>query len=54
MTQQDSYRMIEGRARLAGIRAGIGNDSPRASRITDHLKKWRWLGRAPQDGKSRR
>jgi hypothetical protein len=44
MTQQNAYRMIERRARLAGIRAGIGNDSLRASGITDYLKRWRWPG----------
>ena len=38
MTQQDAYRMIERRARQAGIKTKIGNHSLRATGITDYLK----------------
>ena len=38
MTQQDGYRMIERRAKQAGIKTQIGNHSLRATGITDYLK----------------
>jgi site-specific recombinase XerD len=38
MRQQDAYRMIERRARQAGIKTKIGNHSLRATGITDYLK----------------
>jgi site-specific recombinase XerD len=38
MTQQDGYRMIQRRARQAGIKTRIGNHSMRATGITDYLK----------------
>lgn len=38
MTQQDAYRMIERRAKQAGIKTRIGNHSMRATGITDYLK----------------
>ena len=38
MTQQDGYRMIQRRARKAGIKTRIGNHSMRATGITDYLK----------------
>ncbi len=38
MTQPDAYRMIERRARQAGIKTKIGNHSLRATGITDYLK----------------
>lgn len=38
MTQADAYRMIERRARAAGIKTKIGNHSLRATGITDYLK----------------
>jgi integrase/recombinase XerD len=38
MAQQDGYRMIERRARQAGIKTKIGNHSLRATGITDYLK----------------
>jgi site-specific recombinase XerD len=38
MTQPDAYRMIERRARSAGIKTKIGNHSLRATGITDYLK----------------
>jgi site-specific recombinase XerD len=38
MTQQDGYRMIQRRARHAGIKTRIGNHSMRATGITDCLK----------------
>jgi len=38
MTQQDAYRMIQRRARKAGIKTRIGNHSMRATGITDYLK----------------
>jgi site-specific recombinase XerD len=38
MTQQDGYRMIQRRARNAGIKTRIGNHSLRATGITDYLK----------------
>jgi site-specific recombinase XerD len=38
MTQSDAYRMIERRARAAGIKTKIGNHSLRATGITDYLK----------------
>lgn len=38
MRQQDGYRMIQRRARQAGIKTRIGNHSMRATGITDYLK----------------
>jgi integrase/recombinase XerD len=38
MAQPDAYRMIERRARQAGIKTKIGNHSLRATGITDYLK----------------
>lgn len=38
MTQPDAYRMIQRRARTAGIKTKIGNHSLRATGITDYLK----------------
>jgi integrase len=38
MTPPDAYRMIERRARTAGIKTKIGNHSLRATGITDYLK----------------
>jgi site-specific recombinase XerD len=38
LTQPDAYRMIERRARAAGIKTKIGNHSLRATGITDYLK----------------
>jgi site-specific recombinase XerD len=38
MSQPDAYRMIQRRARSAGIRTKIGNHSLRATGITDYLK----------------
>ena len=38
MTQADAYRMIQRRARAAGIKTKIGNHSLRATGITDYLK----------------
>ena len=37
MTQADAYRMIERRARAAGIKTKVGNHSLRATGITDYL-----------------
>lgn len=38
MAQQDAYRMIQRRARQAGIQTKIGNHAMRATGITDYLK----------------
>jgi integrase len=38
MTQQDAYRMIQRRAKRAGIETRVGNHSMRATGITDYLK----------------
>ncbi len=38
MTQPDAYRMVQRRARAAGIETKIGNHSLRATGITDYLK----------------
>ena len=38
LTQQDTYRLIERRAKQAGIKTRIGNHSMRATGITDYLK----------------
>jgi integrase len=38
MTQPDAYRMIQRRAKAAGIETKIGNHSLRATGITDYLK----------------
>jgi site-specific recombinase XerD len=48
MTQQDAYRMIERRARQAGIKTKIGNHSMRATGITDYLKHEGTLENAQQ------
>jgi site-specific recombinase XerD len=39
MCQQDAYRMIQRRARAAGIKTRIGNHTFRATGITTYLKK---------------
>jgi site-specific recombinase XerD len=44
--QPDAYRMIERRARQAGIKTQIGNYSLRATDITDYLKKGASLSEA--------
>lgn len=38
MTQQDAYRVIQRRAKQAGIKTKIGNHSLRATGITDYLR----------------
>ena len=38
MGQPDAYRMIQRRARQAGIKTKVGNHSLRATGITDYLK----------------
>ena len=38
MSQPDAYRMIQRRAKAAGIKKKIGNHSLRATGITDYLK----------------
>ncbi len=38
MVQKDAYRLIERRARQAGIKTKISNHSLRATGITDYLK----------------
>jgi site-specific recombinase XerD len=38
MTQPDAYRMIQRRAKAAGIKTKVGNHSLRATGITDYLK----------------
>jgi integrase len=38
MTQPDAYRMLQRRAKAAGIKTKIGNHSLRATGITDYLK----------------
>jgi site-specific recombinase XerD len=38
MTQQDGYRLIERRAKQAGIKTRIGNHTMRATGLTDYLK----------------
>jgi site-specific recombinase XerD len=38
MTQRDAYRMIQRRARAAGIKTKVGNHSLRATGITDYFK----------------
>ena len=38
MVQKDAYKVIERRARQAGIKTKIGNHSLRATGITDYLK----------------
>ena len=48
MTQSDAYRMIERRARAAGIKTKIGNHSLRATGITDYLKSEGTLENAQQ------
>ena len=46
MTQQDAYRMIQRRAKQAGIKTQIGNHSMRATGITDYLKREGSLSKA--------
>lgn len=48
MTQPDAYRMIERRARQAGIKTKIGNHSMRATGMTDYLKSGGTLENAQQ------
>jgi len=48
MTQPDAYRMIQRRARQAGIETKIGNHSMRATGITDYLKNSGTLEHAQQ------
>jgi site-specific recombinase XerD len=48
MTQQDAYRMIERRAKQAGIKTKIGNHSMRATGMTDYLKSGGTLEKAQQ------
>jgi len=48
MTQPDAYRMIQRRARQAGIETKIGNHSLRATGITDYLKNSGTLEHAQQ------
>jgi site-specific recombinase XerD len=48
MTQQDAYRMIERRAKQAGIKTKIGNHSMRATGMTDCLKNGGTLEKAQQ------
>ena len=50
MTQQDAYRMIQRRARRAGIKTKIGNHSLRATGITDYLKSDGTLEEARKHG----
>jgi len=44
--QQDAYRMIQQHARVAGIKARIGNHTFRATGITDYLKNGGTLEKA--------
>lgn len=48
MAQADAYRMIERRAKQAGIKTKIGNHSLRATGITDYLKSDGTLEHAQQ------
>jgi site-specific recombinase XerD len=48
MTQKDAYKVIERRARQAGIKTKIGNHSLRATGITDYLKHEGTLENAQQ------
>jgi site-specific recombinase XerD len=48
MTQPDAFRMIQRRARQAGIKTRIGNHSLRATGITDYLKSQGTLENAQQ------
>jgi site-specific recombinase XerD len=48
MTQPDAFRMIQRRARQAGIKTHIGNHSLRATGITDYLKSQGTLENAQQ------
>ena len=48
MTQPDAYRMLQRRARQAGIKTHIGNHSLRATGITDYLKSDGTLENAQQ------
>ena len=45
--QQDAYRMIQRRAKAVGMKARIGNDTFRASRITAYLTNSGTLETAP-------
>ena len=48
MTQADAYRMIQRRAKVAGIKTKIGNHTLRATGITDYLKSNGTLEHAQQ------
>jgi len=48
MTQPDAFRMIQRRARQAGIKTHIGTHSLRATGITDYLKNQGTLENARQ------
>jgi site-specific recombinase XerD len=48
MTQPDAFRMVQRRARRAGIKTHIGNHSLRATGITDYLKSAGTLENAQQ------
>lgn len=48
MTQPDAYRMIQRRAKQAGIKTTIGNHTMRATGITDYLKNNGTLEHAQQ------
>jgi integrase len=48
MTQPDAFRMIQRRARQAGIKTHIGNHSLRATGITDYLRSEGTLENAQQ------
>jgi site-specific recombinase XerD len=48
MMQPDAFRMIQRRARQAGIKTHIGNHSLRATGITDYLKNAGTLENAQQ------
>ena len=48
MTQPDAFRMLQRRARQAGIKTHIGNHSLRATGITDYLRSEGTLEKAQQ------
>ena len=50
MTQPDAYRMIERRARQAGIKTKVGNHSLRGTGLTDYLKSGGTLEHAQGNG----
>jgi len=52
MTQQDGYRMIQRRARQAGIKTRIGNHSMRATGITDLPQERRYPGARANNGRA--